>query len=292
MRTRTKIFLIFVSVIFLSFNLRSKDNICDFSKLGIQSVEDDTEVIALVLTRWQAFENRQVMRKMFTTFNTVHVFKPVFLMGIDRIPKEVLFGIQKENEDFQDLLLVNIEETYQNLPKKLLAAFHWIFNLKAEKLKWIVKLDDDLYINITKFDQYFSNIPNPETIHCLEMTNTKPVRDPKSQWYISKEDWNQDIYPPYCSGAAYILAPKTGELLFQTYTTHHLTNSKVWMEDLLLTGILARLANVQRTQVINMAYMGFLHKKANFFVAHPALMSDVVKTPKERLETWQKLFNV
>ena len=292
MRTQTKIFLIFVSVIFLIFKSRPKDNICEFSNLSIQSVKNDTEVIALVLTRWQAYENRQVMRKMFATVNTNHVFKPIFLMGIDRIPKEVLFKIQKENEDFQDLLLVDIEETYQNPPKKLLAAFHWIFNLKAEQLNWIVKLDDDIYINITKFDQYFSHISNPDTIHCLEMTNTKPVRDPKSRWYISKEDWNQDMYPPYCSGTAYIMTPIIGEILFQTYTSHHLTNSKVWMEDLFLTGILARQANVQRTQVINMAYMGLLHKKANFFVAHPALMSDVVKTPKERLETWQKLFDV
>ena len=50
------------------------------------------------------------MRKMFATVNTIHVFKPIFLMGIDRIPKEVLFKIQKENEDFQDLLLVEIDK--------------------------------------------------------------------------------------------------------------------------------------------------------------------------------------
>ena len=91
MRTQTKIFLIFVSVIFLIFKSRPKDNICEFSNLSIQSVKNDTEVIALVLTRWQAYENRQVMRKMFATVNTIHVFKPIFLMGIDRIPKEVLF---------------------------------------------------------------------------------------------------------------------------------------------------------------------------------------------------------
>ena len=154
----------------------------------------------------------------------------------------------------------------------------------------MIKLDDDIYVNITKFDEYFSQNPNKDTIHCFEMKGTKPVRDPTSQWYVSKEVWQPEIYPPYCSGMAYILTPKIGESLYQAYL-NNFVESPIWFEDVFITGILARYANVQRTQLgFKMAYIGLLGKNLDFFVAHPFLLSDVRKTPKQRLESWKKLF--
>ena len=289
MRLHLKILLTFIPVLCLVYQLGTKknENFCEFSKFSIENIEENTDVIALVLTKWQADHNRQVIRHMFATLNTSLIFQPIFLLAIENISN--LAQIRKENEEFQDLLLLQIEEIYQNLPKKLIWAYHWIF-WKTNKLKWVIKLDDDIYINITKFDEYLSQSPNTDTIHCLEMTGTKPVRDPTSQWYISKEVWKPEVYPPYCSGMAYILTPQIGESLFQAYLTKFV-GSAIWFEDVFITGILAKYANVQRTQLgIQMGYMGLLHKNADFFVAHPFLMSDVRKTPRQRLETWKKLF--
>ena len=51
---------------------------------------------------------------------------------------------------------------------KILSAFYWLSFLEMpSSLKWIVKLDDDIIVNVTKLDEYLSegNI-DQEAIHC------------------------------------------------------------------------------------------------------------------------------
>ena len=68
-----------------------------------------------------------------------------------------------------------------------MASFNWIENLSLPRLKWIVKLDDDIIFNLNQLDQYLSS-PNvtrngEKFIHC-KINNGIPMRDINQKWYI------------------------------------------------------------------------------------------------------------
>ena len=49
-----------------------------------------------------------------------------------------------------------------------MSSFYWLSFLEmAPSLKWIVKLDDDVIVNVTKVDEYLSKSKiDQEAIHC------------------------------------------------------------------------------------------------------------------------------
>ena len=59
--------------------------------------------------------------------------------------------LDKEKNEYGDILQLSIEEGYENLAYKTLAGFAWIWRQYGENLQWIIKLDDDLDLNLDKF---------------------------------------------------------------------------------------------------------------------------------------------
>ena len=65
--------------------------------------------------------------------------------------------LDKEKNEYGDILQLSIEEGYENLAYKTLAGFAWIWRQYGENLQWIIKLDDDLDLNLDKF---LNKLPN------------------------------------------------------------------------------------------------------------------------------------
>ena len=81
--------------------------------------------------------------------------------------------------------ILQVDDTYKTVGLKLLASFNWINNLNLSKLKWIVKLDDDIIFNLYQLDKYLSS-PNvtrngDNFIHC-KVNNGIPMRDINQKW--------------------------------------------------------------------------------------------------------------
>ena len=85
----------------------------------------------------------------------------------------------------QKVRTLQVDDTYKTVGLKLLASFNWINNLHLSKLKWIVKLDDDIIFNLYQLDKYLSS-PNvtrngDNFIHC-KVNNGIPMRDINQKW--------------------------------------------------------------------------------------------------------------
>ena len=91
-----------------------------------------------------------------------------------------------ENQQHNDMLLPNVEDNYHTVGLKLLSSFRWITQLKHKNdLKWIIKIDDDVFVNVRKLDSYLTNKNiNRQAIHCpLHWGGqAKPARTQKSKW--------------------------------------------------------------------------------------------------------------
>ena len=148
------------------------------TELQEDTIKNEVDILALVITRMNSSDKRATIREMFNYIKTTQVFKPLFLFGHDPQIEENLSEILEESQKYKDLIVPNVEDNYHTVALKLLSAFHWIGSLGSTRLKWIIKMDDDVYINVTKFDEYFQNQNlSQKDFHCYE-TYTEPVRNP------------------------------------------------------------------------------------------------------------------
>ena len=71
------------------------------------------------------------------------------------------------------------------------------------------------------------------------------IRNKKSKWYVSESEYAGAVYPPYCSGSAWIfsmdLVPR---LLNASYSQPFF-----WIDDFYVTGSLARAVGAQFNQM-------------------------------------------
>ncbi|CAD5118667.1 unnamed protein product [Dimorphilus gyrociliatus] len=171
-------------------------------------------------------------------------FRVIFVLGrVD--DNRTMDSILMESEMYGDVLVADFLDTYKNLTLKAVSAVTWMSN-HCSNVKYILKTDDDIFVNLfTLIDQLklYSNIKN--SFLCLVWNRMKVVREKRSKWYISKEEFEKDIFPTYCSGSAYILTSGVvGKL-----ATAAKDVGFFWVDDFYVTGLLAKRSGVSYVQL-------------------------------------------
>ena len=128
--------------------------------LNASSLKKTTpQVIVLVITRWNAYDNRKTIRTIFANDTDLSLtYKLVFLFNYpEDCSTEDLAHLTEESQKNQDLLLPNVEDSYKTVALKLLAAFHWLQVIQWPVFQWLVKIDDDVILNLKNLDVYLSS---------------------------------------------------------------------------------------------------------------------------------------
>lgn len=134
-----------------------------------------------------------------------------------------------------DMIQGNFIDHYRNLTYKHLMALHWVHTHCAQA-KYIVKADDDTIINIFRLIRLLSHpdFTLSSAIYCSIYRHMKPRRDKGDKWYVTQDEYPGEMYPPYCEGFAYIMAPVLAPQLFNaSHTTKY-----YWIDDVYVTGLL------------------------------------------------------
>ncbi|KAH9377475.1 hypothetical protein HPB48_006264 [Haemaphysalis longicornis] len=146
-----------------------------------------------------------------------------------------------------DLVKLDFLDTYRNLTLKFIKATKWLMAsgcLKPKK-RVLVKLDDDVIVNVFMLASYVEDMlamgaflsPN---IYCAVKKVLEPIRYRSSKWFVSKEEYSADKYPPYCAGAAYMMPTSVLASLGRAASSVPF----FWIDDVYATGLVARVANV------------------------------------------------
>ena len=157
---------------------------------GLQPSEFDLdiEVLIIVLTTAETFTTRNFYRDTIVKSlkNKDLKYKLIFLFGMRDSNEKIHDDIEFENEIHRDLVLPMVQDSYQTAALKLLSSFYWISQIpKQNKLKWIVKIDDDVLLNVKKFNTYVETILFTEktsSIYGQVYYGTPPMRSGK--WYV------------------------------------------------------------------------------------------------------------
>jgi hypothetical protein len=155
--------------------------------------------------------------------------------------------LRQEANEFNDLIMVDVNDKYDKILEKNLAAFDWVLD-NCQNVIFVIKLDDDVFVNLNLLirrllthKELNSNIGN--FTYCNMITKARPVRNKKSKWGVDSNIYSFDFYPPYCEGFAYITNIDTLKLIKEQSEVI----PRFWIDDLYLTGLLLHgLDNVKR----------------------------------------------
>ena len=90
-------------------------------------------------------------------------------------------------------------DTYANLTVKSLFLLKW-FNTHCDKTQYVMKTDDDMYINLDKLYATVQSNKRPNLLMGSLICNAIPIKDPYNKWYVPHYMFAGKRYPNYLSG--------------------------------------------------------------------------------------------
>ncbi|KAI1695381.1 galactosyltransferase domain-containing protein [Ditylenchus destructor] len=207
---------------------------------------DNAELFVFVPTSPSSFERRQVIRDTWASSeNTEEKVVVKFVIGKPEDPN-MSTDLLEEQKKHDDLILYDHPDEIQEMHIKMHAAFKWQ-QIVCPDVKFIFRADDDTVVDLPRLqfwiDKEMSDVhkKNPAILFgAMRRNDGAVIRDPKRKRYVSETDYPDDVFPPYCFGALYILSNEavTG-ILEHTHEVNAFS-----LDDVLYTGILAEKAGV------------------------------------------------
>ncbi|XP_075452892.1 UDP-GalNAc:beta-1,3-N-acetylgalactosaminyltransferase 2 isoform X1 [Ascaphus truei] len=110
--------------------------------------------------------------------------------------------LQEESTTFQDIIFVDVVDTYRNVPSKLLNFYRW--TVEFTSFEFLLKTDDDCYIDM---DNVFNTIDHKK----LERSNTW-WGNFRLNWAVDRTGKWQELeylspaYPAFACGSGYVIS--------------------------------------------------------------------------------------
>ena len=104
------------------------------------------------------------------------------------------------------------------------------------RTNYVLKTDDDMYVNLPKLVQLVRENRKPNLLMGCLICNAVPIKDPHNKWFNPRYMFNEKKYPNYLSGTGYLMHRDTAVQLYSVALSTPLFH----LEDIYMTGILAR----------------------------------------------------
>ncbi|KAL3836304.1 hypothetical protein ACJMK2_021741 [Sinanodonta woodiana] len=113
-------------------------------------------------------------------------------------------SLREESDKHKDIVQVDIMESRYNLTRKMMSGLQWI-KTYCNSVKYILKTDDDTFINAARFAEYLLRTPNINnvTIHGWVYTHGLVRRDGK--YKVKVEEYPKSVFPHLTCGTSFIL---------------------------------------------------------------------------------------
>jgi hypothetical protein len=229
-----------------NFTQNPKSRICSKSKVFL---------LVYVHSTPGNFKRRLGIRETWARRSLFPDIRLVFMIGIPNVTttdyKQSQFNLDEINEMIQmesslygDIVQENFIDSYRNLTLKGVMSLKWI-SRHCSQAKFVLKIDDDIIVNIFHLLRHLHILTenkeiNDKSLMCNFYGDRRMavVRNPKSKWYLSRDDYPFDRFGSYCSGSAYIFTGKLAKQMFR----YSFYIKYIFIDDYYVTGLLARAA--------------------------------------------------
>ncbi|KRX89765.1 Trafficking protein particle complex subunit 4 [Trichinella pseudospiralis] len=219
---------------------------------------DVHEFVLFVPVRvWNVDVRDAIRRTWMQNLNKDIRFKIFFVLALP-----VIDSIHAEAKLHNDVLLIDVVDSYFNISHKVHQALQWI-DQNCPKVKYVIRVDPDVVLFKDRLMVYLEERWNPliRTIvgYCRRLNCV--VRMSTSKWCMPRHYFAPNIYPPFCAGYTYIL---TADLLKPILS--HWPSSYFHLDDVLVTGLLA--SKVTNMRMISEEFLFDSEKPFDDFPCH------------------------
>uniref|UniRef100_UPI00358E25A5 beta-1,3-galactosyltransferase 2-like isoform X1 n=1 Tax=Myxine glutinosa TaxID=7769 RepID=UPI00358E25A5 len=182
-------------------------------------------LVLLVISSNQNKEARDVIRKTWGSVRRVQVnlsgnafvvnITRVFLLG--RLSSPVQEEIEKESQEYHDIVQQDFLDTYRNLTLKTMMGLQWLMDF-CPQASYALKIDTDMFFNPENLVEIVLRPDLPvrsEYLTGVYMEGFSPIRNVQSKWYVSEDVYPSNNYPPFCSGTTYVFSTDLASKILQ-----------------------------------------------------------------------------
>ncbi|XP_038056642.1 beta-1,3-galactosyltransferase 1-like isoform X2 [Patiria miniata] len=165
-------------------------------------------LLVLVATSPANFKRRQAVRETWGSPAALDGRAIVTLFLLGKTVNSYLYrNVLKESAEHHDLLMEDFADRYKNLTLKTMMAMKWA-STHCPQASFVMKTDDDMFVSYRNLLDYLAAMSAPDTGFALGrvLEGKAPFRDPKSKYFVSKEAYPGDVYPPWLSGGGFVLS--------------------------------------------------------------------------------------
>ncbi|XP_042313766.1 beta-1,3-galactosyltransferase 5-like [Sceloporus undulatus] len=128
-----------------------------------------------------------------------------FLLGT-ALNHDDQIAVTSESLKYGDIIQKDFIDTYYNLTLKTMMGIEWIHKFCPQS-SFVMKTDSDVFVNTYYLTELLiKKNRNTRFFTGFLKLNERPIRTIISKWYVSKEEYPGNTYPPFCSGTGYVFS--------------------------------------------------------------------------------------
>ncbi|CAJ0604267.1 unnamed protein product [Cylicocyclus nassatus] len=199
----------------------------------VLSVASHSELRRAIRESWASAKNSDSIK-------TGHVVVFFILSSPSSIYE--VYKVQKEQFKYNDLIVTDLPETYEDLFLKVYATlvFHQQY---CHSARFLMKVDEDIAVHLDRMlESWTIDDQASSSLFCHLLRKTPRITDSHHKWYVPDSVWPEPYFPTYCMGGLYVMGKEAGQLILDYARIF----PPLIIEDLFYTGIVAEIADVQR----------------------------------------------
>ncbi|XP_052104118.1 beta-1,3-galactosyltransferase 5-like [Mytilus californianus] len=211
---------------------------------GKECKEKHKFILVLIYSSTYKFDERHIMRNTFGSISNFAKRDIVYDFVLGQTSDNILQAkIEKESVRYRDIIQGNFIDSYQNLTYKRVFSLFWV-NKFCKDATFVIKIDDDITINIPLLIPYLNNKLNnniTNVLECFTILEARPHREPGSKWYTPLSDYPFPTFPPYCAGHSSIMSIDVVKRMYKTTSIV----PYLWLEDVYGSGFIPWVLNIE-----------------------------------------------
>ncbi|XP_043471925.1 beta-1,3-galactosyltransferase 5-like [Leptopilina heterotoma] len=227
-------------------------------------------------------KSRTAIRQTWGHYGQRNDISILFIIGTT-FNKEIEESLHREQTMYGDIIRGNFIDSYSNLTFKTISILEWI-NLYCRKVNFILKTDDDMFINVPRLLLFLTKHQREKNIIFGRLAkNWKPIRNKKNKYYVSMEQYKLPVFPDFTTGPAYLFSKDIVPNLYEGA----LNQTFLPLEDVFITGIVAQSLGIKRVQA-----QGFLNTRISYAPCNVQKGISIHKVRYgEQFDLWKKLLD-
>ncbi|XP_061435451.1 N-acetyllactosaminide beta-1,3-N-acetylglucosaminyltransferase 3-like [Lethenteron reissneri] len=170
-------------------------------------------LLLAIKSRVQDFGHRELVRQTWGAGGD-HRVRRVFLLGTLPDSVNATFWdefLRHESSAYGDLLQWGFHDTFLNLTLKETSFLRW-FHEHCPRASFVLQCDADMLVSVPNALAFLRGPDLDPDDHLFAgdlIVDARPIRDPRSKYFIPDSLYGADRYPPYAGGGAFLVSRRT-----------------------------------------------------------------------------------